>query len=218
MSTDDNRGRLGVLGRIAAALLAVAVVGALGYVVVYAVRAVVASLAAPGEPAGSVVRTAWLLLLSLALVAVLALRRVSERSRLDRLRAERGEVYRRFLETWAASFAEGDRVERRGSPQQTLEEAHRDLLLVAGRGVLRQYARCRRAAGRAGLADPEVRAGIERVLVEIRRDLGCSSVLLERGDLLELFVDAGRPADAAATGGAVATGRSTRREGLVLTD
>ncbi len=180
-------------GTITVALLMLAALAAIAFAGFHLIRFAIQPVTELSEPVRTVTMAVLLVVVLLTIVITLTVRRGQDRHRVERLRAERAEAYRRFVEVWALSMGSDEACEGRRANEEAVADVRRDLLLVGSRGVIRQYAAFCRAADHLDADNPAVCAAIERVLVEIRRDLGRSSVLLNNGELIDLFLQSRMP-------------------------
>ena len=113
---------------------------------------------------------AFTLLLSAAMIAA-ALRGIGRRLQNRRLQEEKLAVYGDLIYAWRALVCAPQRAIPPGE-EQILHDIESHLILVAGPRVLRQYHRLKEIQREADLQSPEVFAELEKVILEIRRDIG----------------------------------------------
>ena len=113
---------------------------------------------------------AFTLLLSAAMITA-ALRGLGKRLQNRRLQEEKLATYGNLIYAWRALVREPQRAIQPGE-EQILHNIESHLILVAGPQVLRQYHHLKEIQGEADLQSPEVLAQLEKVIIEIRRDIG----------------------------------------------
>jgi hypothetical protein len=113
---------------------------------------------------------AFTLLLSAAMIAA-SLRGLGKRLQNHRLQEEKLAAYGNLINAWRALVC----APQRAIPpeeEQILHNVESHLILVAGPLVLRQYHRLKEIQREADLQSPEVFAQLEKLILEIRRDIG----------------------------------------------
>jgi hypothetical protein len=113
---------------------------------------------------------AFTILFSAAMIAA-ALRGLGKRLQNRRLQEEKLVAYGNLIHAWRALVREPKRAIQ-PEEEQILHDIESHLILVAGPQVLQQYHRLKEIQGGADLESPEVLAQLEKVIIEIRRDIG----------------------------------------------
>jgi 4-amino-4-deoxy-L-arabinose transferase-like glycosyltransferase len=113
---------------------------------------------------------AFTILLSAAMIAA-ALRGLGRRLQNRRLQEEKLAAYGDLIYAWRALVREPQRAIQ-PEEEQILHDIESHLILVAGPQVLRQYHRLKEIQREADPQSPEVFAQLEKVILEIRRDIG----------------------------------------------
>ena len=110
---------------------------------------------------------------------------------MERLRGKKAEVYRRLLAAWASALRQPANAGRQRAlhMEDELQAAEQQLLLWGSRSVIKHYVVYQKQATPHEPHDPAVMPFIEKVLIEIRKDLGQSNVGLETGDVIELLLN-----------------------------
>lgn len=121
-----------------------------------------------------------------ALIIGLSIRRAGHMSGVRRLRLDKkAEGYGRLVEAWSGTL--GPQQPRSETSAADPDVAHH-LVLWASPGVLKQVAEYRRLSPGSVSTDPAMRLAIEKVLREMRNDLGQNNLGLGEGQLLELLL------------------------------
>lgn len=115
------------------------------------------------------------LLLSAAMIAA-ALRGLGKRLQNRRLQEEKLAAYSNLINVWRV-LLKTPAYNLNPEDQQVLGDIESHLTLVAGPRVLRQYHRLKDIQRQADLQSPEVSGQLEKLILEIRRDIGYSDWL-----------------------------------------
>lgn len=130
---------------------------------------------------------AFTILLSAAMIAT-ALRGLGKRMQNRRLQEEKLAVYGHLINTWQALVRAPQRATQ-PQEEQSLHDIESHLVLVAGRQVLRQYHRLKEVQREADLQSPEVFAQLEKVILEIRRDIGYADSGYKKSHLISVLFE-----------------------------
>ncbi len=141
------------------------------YGLYYAVQCILGAFAGLEAMQKTILFTgAFTLLLSTAMIAA-SLCSLGKRLQNRRLQEEKLAAYGNLINVWRALvFAPQRAIQPR--EEQILHDIESHLTLVAGPRVLRQYHRLKEIQHEADLQSPEVFTQLEKVILEIRRDIG----------------------------------------------
>lgn len=120
---------------------------------------------------------------------------------MERVRMEKAAVYQRFLAAWSSALSQAATAStpsalRIGNDPQAAEH---QLLLWGSNNVIKYYTAYQNHETPPNPHDPAVLPLIEKILQEMRKDLGQSNVGIQTGDLLNLLVDTARHDDSVNT-------------------
>lgn len=174
--------------KIVAGILVLMLLTLLGGGVYVAVRYIVDLFADLDPQVATITGTASVVVLLGALILAATVRGAQKRDEQHRLRQEKAAVYRELIESWSAALhgLERSLAHRIQSPSDQLQVAERQLLLWGSRNVIQRYNAYRKRSI-ADPDDPELPALMDEVLLQIRRDLGHSTLGTKPGELLALF-------------------------------
>lgn len=102
---------------------------------------------------------------------------------MEEMRPERAEVYTRFIEAWSYTLI------GHVNAQEELQTAEKQLILWGSSNVIKQYTAYRKRDTQCNPRDPAIRQLIEKVIFEMRKDLGQSNFGLNAGDLFDLLLN-----------------------------
>jgi hypothetical protein len=186
-----------LLSSICYMLLGFALFGALIIGAYFALQSVVNLFYGLNVHVVSVIYASVLSCLFSVVIISLTVRLGQKRIGIERMQREKAAVYQRFLATWSSMLNQA----RTSSTQSTLHiasdlrVAEQQLLLWGSNNVLKYYAAYQNYEILHNPRDPSVLPLIEKILQEMRKDLGQSNVGIQTGDLLNLLVDTARHND-----------------------
>lgn len=145
----------------------------------------------------SVIYAAVAAVLCSAVTLSLIVRSGEQQRSLESLRGQKADSYRRFLTAWSHTLSQAANLDGQNAPhwEDTLYAAEQQLLLWGSNSVVKHYAAYRQQETPHDSRDSAVKPLIEKILQEIRRDLGQSNVGIQTGDLFNLLVDTTRHDD-----------------------
>jgi len=185
------------LSNICSVLLGCALLGALIAGAYFALRFAINLFYGLDAHVASVIYAAVIAVIFSAAMISSLVRLGQKRRSIERVQREKASVYQRFLATWSSML---NQVSTRSTQSalhiaNDLRVAEQQLLLWGSNNVLKYYAAYQNHETPYNLRDPSVLPLIEKVLQEIRKDLGQSNVGIQTGDLLNLLVDTARHND-----------------------
>lgn len=173
---------MSIVNKALSLLFALAVLGALGWGAYMLVCYTVGLFGRLDERTSIMIQAALIAVLAGALMAAIVIRSGQRGMVTARLRADKAQAYGRLLASWSG-------MQGPSSAQLTqdviaeLHLAEQDIMLWASSGVLKQYTAFRETAQRTGTDSPETLLQAEKVVFEMRKDLGLSNLGLREGDL-----------------------------------
>jgi len=171
-----------VLGNIFGALMGLALTAALGYYGFIAAKRFTGFYARLDFTVAMVTATATVALLLAAMIVAGSIRRASLRSWEIRVRADKAEAYKLFIDLWEEMFRPGQSGEGVAQLSRQMNDVNHLLLLHGCAAVVKAH------AALPGLNLAEARARFGDALLAIRKDLGMESRGLEAKDLLQLLL------------------------------
>lgn len=186
-----------LLSNIYYALLGFALIGALIAGMYFILRSVVNLFYRLDMHVASILYISALACLCSAAMISLIVRLGQKRRSMERLQREKAAVYQRFLVTWSNMLNQASMRNTQSALHiaNDLRVAEQQLLLWGSNHVLKCYTVYQNYETPYNPRDPSVLLLIEKVLQEIRKDLGQSNVGIQTGDLLNLLVDTARHND-----------------------
>ena len=174
------------------ALLSLLVIG-----VYIALRLVVQLFTDLEEHTASMIYAAVVAALFSAVLIVLIVQSGEKRKSLDRLREQKAQSYRCFLTAWSSTLSQAAHLGEQPPlhREDNLHVAEQQLLLWGSNHVIKHYVAYRQHETLNNLRDSAVVQFIDKVLQEIRKDLGQSNIGIQTGDLFNLFVSTARHDD-----------------------
>ncbi len=130
---------------------------------------------------------AFTLLLSAAMIAA-SLRSIGRRMQNRRLQEEKLAVYGNLIYAWRALVCAPQRPIQ-PEEEQILHDIESHLILVAGPRVLRQYHRLKEIQREDDLQSQDVFAELEKVILEIRRDIGYTDWSYKNSHLISVLFE-----------------------------
>jgi hypothetical protein len=124
--------------------------------------------------------------LSAAMVAA-ALRGLGRRIRNRRLQEEKLIAYGNLINVWRA-LVNSSQGTLRPEERQALHDIESRLALAAAPRVLRQYQLFQEVQHRSGLQSGETARQLEKIILEIRRDMGYTDWAFKEYNLFDLFI------------------------------
>jgi hypothetical protein len=185
--------RMNTLNDIVSGVLALVLLAALGIGAYYALKLVLDLFAGLEERVGMMLNATMIAVAVTALIISIALRSGPKRESMARLHQKKADVYRRFVEVWAEVLRHKD-AENTGDWHRTeaeLKAVEKHLILWGSSGVIKRYAACKNTDSQKGYHDSKPSQLIEKVILEMRKDLGQSNLGLEGGYLFDLLT--GKP-------------------------
>ena len=186
-----------LLSSLCSILLGFALFGALITGAYFALQSIVNLFYRLNVHVASVIYASVLSCLFSMVIISLTVRLGRKRRGMERMQREKAAVYQRFLATWSSMLNQAST----SSTQSTLHIANdlrvaeQQLLLWGSNNVLKCYTAYQNHETPYNPRDPSVLPLIEKILHEMRKDLGQSNVGIQTGDLLNLLVDTARHDD-----------------------
>jgi len=174
-----------LLSNTLSVLLSLALLAALGFGIFVGFQAVTNFFADLNKPLAAILATASVVVLLSAVIVAGGIRRAMKRESDQQLRAERAAVYGRFIETLQQSISQRDLDT--GKTRAFSQALKKDMILWASNSVLKQFAALQKIARELWLQDQEFLAQVEKVLLEMRQDLGQTNWGLKERDVLDLL-------------------------------
>lgn len=154
-----------------AGMIALGFLVASAYGIYYAVQYVLGVFAGIEAMQKTILFTgAFTLLLSAAMIAA-SLRGLGKRLQNHRLQEEKLAAYGNLISAWGVLVRAPQRAIQ-PEEEQIMHDIESHLALMASPRVLRQYHRLKEIQREADLQSPELFAQLEKVILEIRRDIG----------------------------------------------
>jgi hypothetical protein len=193
---------------VALLLLSVLVVG-----VYFAIRLVADLFIGLEEQVRAIILATLVSILIGTLNIALVMRWVQKWTSMDWMCLQRAKVYKRLIEAWPGVLSLSATADMQNAlhMEDDLRKAEQQLILWGSRRVVKHYTIYRKQAMQNNTNDPIILSLVEKVLVEIRKDLRQNNLGIHAGDLLNLLLD-----DSHNTRGSNNTTRYTARGGQHL--
>ena len=162
---------MNLLKNTVAGMIIIGFLVASAYGLYYAAQYVLGVFAGLEAMQKTVLFTAALTLLLSAAMITAALRGLDRRLQNRRLQEEKLAAYGNLIHAWRALVRE-PQCAIQPEEEQILHDIESHLTLVAGPQVLRQYHLLKEIQDETDLQSPEVFAQLEKVIIEIRHDIG----------------------------------------------
>jgi len=171
-----------ILGNIFGALLALALTAALGYYGYIAAKRFVVLFARLDFTVAMVTATATVALLLAAMIIAGSIRRAAARNIAARLRPDKAEAYKLFIDIWEQTLRPGQTAEAIVQLSRQMQDVNHLLLLHGCTTVVKAH------AAMQALDLQEARARFADSLLAIRKDLGLESRGLDAKELVQLLL------------------------------
>ena len=186
-----------LLSSLCSILLGFALFGALITGAYFALQSIVNLFYRLNVHVASVIYASVLSCLFSMVIISLTIRLGRKRRGMERMQREKAAVYQRFLATWSSMLNQASTRSTQSALHiaNDLRVAEQQLLLWGSNNVLKYYTAYQNHETPYNPRDPSVLPLIEKILHEMRKDLGQSNVGIQTGDLLNLLVDTARHDD-----------------------
>jgi hypothetical protein len=185
------------LSNICYVLLGFALIGALIAGTYFVLRSVVNLFYGLNVHVASVIYASVLAFLFSAAMISLIVRLGQRRRSIDQVQGEKAAVYQCFLATWSSMLNQANTESTQSVLRiaNDLHVAEQHLLLWGSNNVIKYYTAYQNHETLHNPRDSSVLPLIEKILQEMRKDLGQSNIGIQTGDLFNLLVDTARHDD-----------------------
>lgn len=167
-----------VLSNVLAVMFLIVFLACIGYGLYQGYEFLKSRSLAASEPWAVILVTASFIVLLSALMVASAVRGHSTQ---EKLRSEKADTYLLFIHSWQLNHLPGPEAEK------VLRKLNFRMMLYASPGIIREYTQLLQLLQTLPAGDGKVLTKVERIILEMRKELGWKNDFLKKGELLALY-------------------------------